>query len=400
MKKLIITLLAIGCPFIMFAQNFWTQKADLPAGARYRCAGFSIGTKGYFTMGDINNIPNNTDLWEYDPGTNAWTQKASFPGPARNNLGAVFSINGKAYVGCGSSWVPGTYTNYNDFWMYDPVLNSWTSKATFPGAARNGAVSFVIGECGYMVSGIDQSVNFLNDMWEYNSVTDTWTQKASVGSFGRSNAVCFAIGRMGYFGLGRNSSNTKLSDFWQYDQVNNIWTQKNNFPGGARTYMSGVSVGGYGYIGFGSSATTDNNLDFWMYNPDTDTWIQKSGLTLGRNQAAIFELGGKIYAGTGYSLAGRLNDFWEYTPEGFGIDDVSAENLIINYYSQSKRLFIMGGWINTVTIYNISGQKILSAGFKKQNSVSVQVGEIPPGIYIVEVVSDRHSVAKKILLNN
>jgi len=400
MKKLIFALLISLCPLLMFAQNFWTQKADPLGAARYRCLGFSIGTKGYFTMGDIDAIPNNTDLWEYDAASNNWAQKASFPGPARNNICACFTINGKAYIGCGSSWVPGTYTYYNDFWMYDPGLNTWTAKASFPGAARKCAVFFTIGECGYMVSGADQSNNYLNETWEYNSTNDTWTQKASVGSFGRAYAVGFAIGNMGYFGLGANSSNTKLSDFWQYDQVNNTWTQKNNFPGGARTYMSGTSLGNYGYLGFGMANSIDYNSDFWIYYPSTDTWIQKSSITTGRHQAAIFELGGKIYVGTGYSSGGRLKDLWEYTPDGYGIDDATAENLVIQYYSGSERIFIEGCLVNTVNLYSISGQRIISRDFSNKTSVFLEVGDVSSGIYVVEVVSKGRSYSKKIILNN
>ncbi|HNW90857.1 MAG TPA: kelch repeat-containing protein [Bacteroidales bacterium] len=398
MKKFFPALFFCIISLSVFSQNFWTQKSDLPGAERYRATGFSIGNKGYFTMGDVNNVPNNTDLWEYDPAGNYWTQKAGFPGPARNNISAWFSINGKGYIGCGSSWVPGTYTNYADFWMYDPSLNTWTAKASFPGAARNGAVSFTIGDCGYMISGIDQSGIFLNDTWEYNSITNTWTQKASVGSTGRANAVGFAIGRMGYFGLGRNSSNAKLSDFWQYDQANNTWEQKGNFPGGARTYMSGTSTGGYGYIGFGASSTNDYNNDFWMYYPATDTWIQKSGLNVGRNQAAIFELGGKIYVGTGYSGT-RRKDLWEYTPEGYGIDDEAMENFVIRYYSGTNNISIQSQMISGVNIYNISGQKIISRKFNNEQNVVVNAGETPSGIYLVEIISKSRSVVQKIFLN-
>ena len=40
------------------------------------------------------------DFWEYDPATNAWTQKADFGGTAR--LDAVgFSIGSKGYIGTG-----------------------------------------------------------------------------------------------------------------------------------------------------------------------------------------------------------------------------------------------------------------------------------------------------------
>ena len=40
-----------------------------------------------------------------------------------------------------------------DFWEYDPVLNTWTQKADFGGAARGDAVGFSIGDKGYIGHG-------------------------------------------------------------------------------------------------------------------------------------------------------------------------------------------------------------------------------------------------------
>ena len=43
--------------------------------------GFSIGSKGYIGTGYNGSLYK--DFWEYDPATNAWTQKADFGGTAR-----------------------------------------------------------------------------------------------------------------------------------------------------------------------------------------------------------------------------------------------------------------------------------------------------------------------------
>jgi hypothetical protein len=40
------------------------------------------------------------DFWEYDPATNAWTQKANFAGLARETP-VGFAIGNKGYIGCG-----------------------------------------------------------------------------------------------------------------------------------------------------------------------------------------------------------------------------------------------------------------------------------------------------------
>ena len=87
------------------------------------------------------------DFWEYDPVTNAWTQKADFGGGPREQA-VGFSIGGKGYIGTGYN---GPYRQ--DFWEYDPATNTWTQKADFGGTARYGAVGFSIGSKGYIGTG-------------------------------------------------------------------------------------------------------------------------------------------------------------------------------------------------------------------------------------------------------
>ena len=47
-----------------------------------------------------------------------------------------------------------------DFWEYDPATNAWTQKADFGGTARYGAVGFSIGSKGYIGTGSDLNGTF------------------------------------------------------------------------------------------------------------------------------------------------------------------------------------------------------------------------------------------------
>ncbi|TAL60941.1 MAG: kelch repeat-containing protein [Bacteroidetes bacterium] len=60
---------------------------------------------------------------------------------------------------------------YNDFWEYNPALNTWTQKANSPGATRLGASVFTIANKAYIGTG--QSQGFYNDLWEYDAITNT-----------------------------------------------------------------------------------------------------------------------------------------------------------------------------------------------------------------------------------
>ena len=47
-------------------------------------------------------------------------------------LKVLIGIIGKVY------FLP--FSNGNNFYMYDPLTNTWTMKATFPGLQRQGAI--------------------------------------------------------------------------------------------------------------------------------------------------------------------------------------------------------------------------------------------------------------------
>lgn len=144
--------------------NTWTQKANFGGGIREYATGFSIGNKGYIGTGHTGGVDFN-DFWEYDPATNAWSQKANFGGTARS--GAVgFTICSKGYIAVGASGIGPSYSPYHlDIWQYDPASNSWVQKANFPGQIRWGAAAFSINCRGYVGTGYPD----INDFWEFIS---------------------------------------------------------------------------------------------------------------------------------------------------------------------------------------------------------------------------------------
>ena len=71
-----------------------------------------------------------------------------------------------------------------DFWEYDPVKNSWTQKADFPGVARSQAVGFGTDTKGYIGTGWEGKYR-LKDFYEYNPASNIWTRKADFGGSAR-----------------------------------------------------------------------------------------------------------------------------------------------------------------------------------------------------------------------
>jgi hypothetical protein len=309
--------------FISFAQpsDQWTRKADFNSIRRFSGA-FSIGMKGYVCMGS-NGFTPQSDLWEYDPATNVWTQKANFPGATRSLI-ACMGIGTKGYVGLGGY----IFTQYNDWWEYNPATNTWTQKANFWPGYRMAASAFVIGNKGYLASGRQFNGlccpdTYYNDLYQYDPATDTWTQKASGGPL-RAAAVGFSIGTNGYVGGGSIDPYNSISDFYEYNSVTDTWIQRASIPGSTngRSNAAGFAIDTKGYIGYGygsslSPLETTYLLDFWEYNPSGDTWTQRADLTgTNRNAHVGISIGTKGYMGLGTNSAAGTDytDWWEYIP--------------------------------------------------------------------------------------
>ena len=195
---------------------------------------------------------------------------------------------------------------------------TWTQKADFPTNGRAWAVSFSIGDKGYVGTGGQNSI-YHNDLWEYNPVNDTWTQKANLPAQSRTGAIGVSTSTKGYIGLG--SVSQLYNDFWEYDPNTNMWTQKSNFPGSGRKHATSFSINDKIYVGTGGSQSTIGNEtnEFWEYDPASDSWIQKADFPgIGRSRAVGFSIAGKGYIGPGYHFDSQNpvwpKDMWEYNP--------------------------------------------------------------------------------------
>lgn len=189
-------------------------------------------------------------LWEYTPTTDSWTRKSDFPGNVRQNPFAFF-VNGKGYVGTGYSYNAGAESNYADVWEYNPSSNTWQQKANFPGGARRETGSFVIGSKAYVGFGTTSStINGLQkDFWEYTAESDQWIKKNNpINQAGADFAAGFTLNGKGYFtfvytyvanasGTGGGSQNVGTLE---YNPDKNEWQYKRNVPSTSAFYLKGI----------------------------------------------------------------------------------------------------------------------------------------------------------------
>jgi N-acetylneuraminic acid mutarotase len=152
------------------SEGKWTPVADFGGGKRIGAIAFTIGDKAYVGFGRTNSGVSAKDLYTFDPssgdgGKGGWKRVDFAKGfdqdafPARA-FGLALVINGKAYIIGGEG--------RSDVWEYDPGANSWTEKAPFF-TQRGFAAGFVSGNTGYFGTGSSSgSGNGSDDFWGYD----------------------------------------------------------------------------------------------------------------------------------------------------------------------------------------------------------------------------------------
>jgi N-acetylneuraminic acid mutarotase len=308
MKQLYLFVFLLALTFTCAATGTWNQISILSGGACDMPFSFSIGAKGYVGGGRTALTSFKSDFWEFDPVTNVWVQKASYPAGDMGSQ-ASFVINDKAYVGLGYD-----LQYKNQFYEYDPLTNIWIQKATFPGGARYSSAWFTIGNSGYVVGGWNGAA--FDDCWQYTPATDSWIQMADFPGGNRQAATGFAIDSLGYVCNGINQP-VHYNDLWEFNPAQNTWTAKAPFPGTARRGCPSFVINNEAYVGLGSDGVY--MTDFYKYNNQTDSWSQVADFGgLARYSTSYFTLNNKGYVGSGSynSVAAPLfkDDFWEYEP--------------------------------------------------------------------------------------
>lgn len=274
--------------------DMWLRKTDVPHGqsGRWGATAFSLNGKGYVGLG-TSGVGNK--FWSYSPKENSWIEVAAFPGGTRFSA-VSFAIGNKAYVGLG-----GTSTIVSDFWSYDPLANLWANVANFPVLVSTGVGLSANGK-GYVVT-----KNSSNNLYEYDPVSDIWTAKKDYpGSF--TPDAGFVINDKIY--IYATDLTTESNQLWEYDPITDTWTRRADqypdFPINKRT--TGFSVNGKGYI--------RGETHLFGYDPVSDLWVTDINDGLQQREYSIaFVINNTAYFGTSYYSSGSSSyDFWEFYP--------------------------------------------------------------------------------------
>ena len=133
-------------------QGKWVRLAPFPQ-ATGELLGVAINGKLYAAQGLLPGFKPAGLVYEYDPASDAWTQKKPMPHPVHH--AAIAAANGKMYLFGGfdlpASGPPG-WNPVNDAWEYHPATDGWRGLAPMP-TMRGGGVAAVVGGRFYVIGG-------------------------------------------------------------------------------------------------------------------------------------------------------------------------------------------------------------------------------------------------------
>lgn len=302
--------------------DYWTPMTPMPT-ARSGLGIAVVEGKIYAIGGQNDAIGTYLGTNEmYDPVKETWTTKASMPTPRRNFAIAVYK--GKIYCISGESGYDpegsgGIYSEVNE--VYDPVTDTWESKASIPTPRYGMCANVVDGEI-YVMGGGHHNVypgNTCSDKNEaYDPETDTWTVKTALptavlnaASAVIADRICMIGGQAGAF----------LGGWHDFNQVyyvkNNSWSLAAPVPVGVERAAAGATGGFYAtaqiYVfgGYTDTSYLPRNLT-QVYDPISDAWTSGASMPTPQADFAIAVVNDELY-----TMGGNASD--KYTPAGYGI---------------------------------------------------------------------------------
>ena len=192
-----------------------------------------------------NGYVGNTEV--YDPMTNSWETKASMPTP-RADFSAnvvddkIYLIGGKRYSSVNPYFKE---TDVNE--VYDPANNSWSTAKATPNAVYGYASAVIDGKI-HVIGGSKNPLSLGNSVFVdsnqvYDPQNNNWTIAASAPNLVTYGATAVTTNFMAplrlYF-IGGFSSSTYSSNTQVYDPTENSWTNGASMPT-ARAYL-GVAI--------------------------------------------------------------------------------------------------------------------------------------------------------------
>ena len=214
-----------------------------------------------------------------------------------HHLGAA-TVGGKLYV-LGGYGPTGSFIASDRVFQYDPLTDVWTEKARKP--SPSGAHTAVaLGDRMYVFGGARFGAR--DDVEIYDPATDTWTMGAPMPT-AREHLSVAVVGSLIYVVGGRDSGGANTSTFEAYSPASDSWQTLAPLPTPRGGLMAASAYGRIYVMGGEFPGVFPQNEE---YDPVTDTWRSVARMSEPRHgtgaavvQDTIFVIGGGPVAGFG-----------------------------------------------------------------------------------------------------
>lgn len=151
------------------SNNKWSQVADYPLREDY------IATMYSFVFDNVGYAGNIDALYKYDEATDTWEQKTTLP-TTHYELEDPFYFNtsGRGYVGFKKSII--NSTEFNEFWDYNPVSDTWSDLGSAPMHVYRGGSAVVLNNRAYIIG---KGYDILGEFVSYDLQTRAVTKLTS-----------------------------------------------------------------------------------------------------------------------------------------------------------------------------------------------------------------------------
>ena len=379
------------------ASGTWTQRSPigLPPKPRGGASLVFDSIRNNFVlfggrMASGNYFVDYADIWEWDPTSGAFTDKAaSGKGPGyRSQQSMVFEKStgkvllfggGNADAGAKDDQWGGVSVAFGDTWEWDPAQGTWSQLQPASAPSARYAAGLVWDNQrsrAVLFGGMEKPLAGLSgvpkqDTWEWDPSKSNWSNRTIAGSrpsarYGHAMAYDPGSGvtvLMGGFDI---DSGYALADVWEWDPTSGAWSQRftgnePNLPE-ARIYASLVTdptldrldlVGG-GIYSYDYSELQDGEI--WEFNPATTTFTDRTPLpphawpSPRSNPAIAFcPITGKTYVFGGMDNSyGLLDELWEWDGSSWSqvesdLRPAARTDAAMAYDPSRKSLIVYGG---------------------------------------------------------
>jgi len=300
-------------PLVSAAEDSWTTLTEMPT-ARSGLGVAVVDGKIYAIGGSDGNRQLDTNQM-YDPATNTWVNKQPMP-YARSRFGITVYQN-KIYV------IGGTTTNgltsANE--VYNPLTDTWEIKTPMPTGGRVELATSVVNGKIYLIGGSFHHIwpEPTNLTEVYDPVTDTWTTKAQMPTAVYSCTSAVVDNKIYVIENARSGSIHCLNQI--YDPETDTWSYGQPIPTRVVDAAAAATTGVYApkriyVMGGGDLFSYDLNQ---IYDPATDAWTTGTAMPTPRQNLGVAVLNDTLYAIGGYQIDSdvRVSKNERYTPAGY-----------------------------------------------------------------------------------